>query len=250
MIYVPTPDEVVEAMCKLGKVGKDDVVYDIGCGDGRMVIQAVKKFGAKRGVGIDLSAERIKDCNANAKKAEVSDRVTFLQKDALTIKDFSEATVVLIYLSDYLNAALRPTLQKTLKPGAHIVSHRFLMGDWKPETTKVIRATDNDGEKDNFQDAPVDDQEEVTPADLRASRPCSSWGGTRFRHEGCTISVAGSPAGNAPRRRPPGGCHRDRTSILAGNAPTRRRFAALTPCNPPFTRPFAMNCTASSMRCR
>jgi predicted O-methyltransferase YrrM len=150
VIYVPTPNEVVESMCKLAKIGKDDVVYDIGCGDGRMVIHAVKHFGAKKGVGIDLLPERIKECKANAKQAGVDDRVTFLQKDALTIKDFSEATVVLIYLSNSLNEALRPTLQKTLKPGARIVSHRFLMGKWKPDKSDMIRAQNNSGKMEDF----------------------------------------------------------------------------------------------------
>jgi hypothetical protein len=150
VIFVPTPTEVVERMCKLAKITKDDVVYDIGCGDGRMVIHAVKKFGAKKGVGIDLLAERIKECNANAKKAKVTDKVKFLRKDALTIKDFSEATVVLIYLSNYLNEALRPTLQKTLKPGARIVSHRFKMGKWKPDKSETVYARYDSGERDTF----------------------------------------------------------------------------------------------------
>ena len=150
VIYVPTPNEVVVAMCKLGKIGKNDVVYDIGCGDGRMVIHAVKKFGAKKGVGIDLLPERIKECKVNAKKADVEDRVTFLQKNALSIKDFSEADVVLVYLSDRLNEALRPTLRKTLKPGARIVSHRFLMGNWAPDRTETIKAKDNYGRANEF----------------------------------------------------------------------------------------------------
>ena len=151
VIYYPTPIEVVDAMCKMGSIGKDDVVYDIGCGDGRLVIQAVKKFGAKKAVGIDISAERIRECNANAKLAGVADKVTFLEKDALTIKDFSEATVVLTYMSNPLNEALRPTLQKTLKPGSRIVSHRFRMGDWKPEETKVIKAKNNYGAVAEFE---------------------------------------------------------------------------------------------------
>ena len=151
VIYFPTPIEVVDAMCKLGEVGKDDVVYDIGCGDGRLVIQAVKKFGAKKAVGIDISAERIKECKANAEKAGVADKVTFLQKDALTIEDFSEATVVLTYMSDSLNERLRPTLQKTLKPGARVVSHRFRMGDWKPKETKSIKAKNNYGTETDYQ---------------------------------------------------------------------------------------------------
>jgi hypothetical protein len=150
VIYVPTPNAVVEAMCKLAKVGKDDVVYDIGCGDGRLVIAAVKKFGAKKGVGIDLLPERIAECKANARKAGVEDRVTFLQKDALTIKDFSEASVVLLYLSDALNEALRPALRKTLPPGARIVSHRFKMGDWMPEKTEEVEVPDDDGDLERF----------------------------------------------------------------------------------------------------
>ncbi len=151
VIYVPTPQPVVEAMCKLAKIGKGDVVYDIGCGDGRLVITAVKEFGAKKAIGIDISEERIKECRENAKKAGVADKVTFLHKDALTIKDFSEASVVLLYLSNPLNRALRPTLQKTLKPGSRVVSHRFTMGDWKPEKTEKLRAKDNDGDEDDFE---------------------------------------------------------------------------------------------------
>lgn len=151
VIYVPTPDAVVDAMCKLAKIGKDDVVYDIGCGDGRMVIQAVKKYGAKKAIGIDINEERIKECRENAKKAGVEDKVTFLHKDALTIKDFSEASVVLTYLSNPLMEALRPTLQKTMKENSRIVSHRFLMGDWKPEKTEKLRAKDLDGDEDDFE---------------------------------------------------------------------------------------------------
>jgi precorrin-6B methylase 2 len=150
VLYVPTPMEVVDEMCKLGKIGKGDVVYDVGCGDGRLVIHAVKKYGAKKAVGIDISEERIKESKENAKKAGVEDKVTFIKKDALMIKDFSEANVVLLYMSAALMEAIRPTLQKTMKPGARIVSHRFLMGDWKPEKTKTIRAKDNDGDEDEF----------------------------------------------------------------------------------------------------
>jgi hypothetical protein len=145
VIYVTTPMEVVEAMCKLAKVGKDDVVWDVGCGDGRLVIHAVKNHDAKKGLGIDLLPERIKECKANARLYKIEDRVSFLQKDALTIKDFSDASVVLLYLGDRLNLSLRPQLRKTLKPGARIVSHRFLMGDWKPDRTQTIRARDNKG---------------------------------------------------------------------------------------------------------
>jgi precorrin-6B methylase 2 len=152
VIYVPTPQPVVEEMCKLAKIGKDDVVYDIGCGDGRLVITAVKKFGAKKAVGIDISAQRIKECKENAKAAGVTDKVTFLHKDALTIKDFSEANVVLLYLTDRINEALKPTLRKTLKPGSRVVSHRFLMGDdWKPERTETVEAKNNRDDDDTYQ---------------------------------------------------------------------------------------------------
>src|SRR5262249_1178627 len=89
-IYYPTPTEVVEEMCRMGKVGKDDVVYDIGCGDGRMVITAAKKFGANKGVGIDINPELVTLCQKNAKEAGVGDKVEFKQGDALKIKDWSE----------------------------------------------------------------------------------------------------------------------------------------------------------------
>jgi uncharacterized protein (TIGR03000 family) len=135
VIYVPTPQEVVEAMCKLANVTKDDVVYDLGCGDGRMVITAVKDFGAKRGVGVDLDPERVKDSNANKEKAGVGDRVEFRQGDVLKIKDLADANVVLLYMGEDINLMLRPILQQTLKPGSRIVSHRFTMGDWKPAQT-------------------------------------------------------------------------------------------------------------------
>jgi uncharacterized protein (TIGR03000 family) len=136
--WVPTPEPVVEAMLKLARVGKDDVVYDLGCGDGRIVVTAVKDFGAKRGVGFDIDPERIKESKARAKMEKVEDKAEFRQENVLKIKDFSPATVVTLYMSDDLNEAVRPDLVKTLKPGSRIVSHRFLMGDWKPEQTKVI----------------------------------------------------------------------------------------------------------------
>jgi uncharacterized protein (TIGR03000 family) len=142
--YVPTPPEVVEEMLKLADIGKDDVVYDLGCGDGRIVITAVKDFKAKRGVGYDLDPARIAECKANLAEAKVGDKVEFRQGDVLEIKDFSPASVVTLYMSDDLNLALRPALQKTLKPGSRIVSHRFIMGDWKPD--KTIRVQDNLGE--------------------------------------------------------------------------------------------------------
>jgi uncharacterized protein (TIGR03000 family) len=140
--YVPTPQEVVDAMLKLGKAGKGDVVYDLGCGDGRIVITAVSKFGAKKGVGIDLDPERIKDSKENAKKEGVQGKVEFREGDVLKVEDLEQASLVCLYLADSLNEQLRPILQKRLKPGTRIVSHRFLMGDWKPEKTEEV---DKDG---------------------------------------------------------------------------------------------------------
>jgi SAM-dependent methyltransferase len=150
VIYVPTPMKVVREMCKLAAVKKGDVVYDIGCGDGRLVITAVKEFGAKKGVGIDLLADRVMQSKANAKKDGVADKITFLQKDALTIKDFSEADVVLLYMSDELNEKLLPALLKTMKKGSRIVSHRFRMGKWEPEKTVAVEAVDVNGREDLF----------------------------------------------------------------------------------------------------
>ncbi len=142
--YVPTPEDVVERMCKLGKVTKDDVVFDLGCGDGRIVITAVKDFKAKRGVGVDLDPERVRESVASAKEHGVSDRVTFREGDVLKIKDLSDATVVMLYMGEDINLRLRPILQKTLKPGARIVSHRFSMGDWKPDKSETFVGEDGE----------------------------------------------------------------------------------------------------------
>jgi SAM-dependent methyltransferase len=134
--YVPTPETVVDAMLKMAEVGKTDVVYDLGCGDGRIVIAAAQKYGA-RGVGYDIDPERIKESNENAKKAGVSDRVKFAVQD-LFEADFREATVVTLYLLPQVNLRLRPKLLAELKPGTRIVSHAFDMGDWKPDKTAEV----------------------------------------------------------------------------------------------------------------
>ena len=132
VIYVPTPQEVVEAMLQVANVTKDDIVYDLGCGDGRIPVTAAKKYGA-RGVGIDIDPQRIKEANENAKAAGVTGKVQFLNQD-LFESDFSDATVVTLYLLPGLNEKLAPQLKKQLKPGARIVSHAFLMGDtWPPD---------------------------------------------------------------------------------------------------------------------
>jgi uncharacterized protein (TIGR03000 family) len=137
--YIATPMPVVEAMLKLAKVGKDDVVYDLGCGDGRIVVTAVSKYGASKGVGVDIDPERIKDSQRTAKQAGVTEKVDFRREDVLKVKDLDKATVVCLYLGDDLNVQLRPILQKVLKPGTRVVSHRFTMGDWKPDKTDTVK---------------------------------------------------------------------------------------------------------------
>ena len=134
VVYVPTPAETVDAMLKVAKVGKEDVVYDLGSGDGRIPIMAVQKYNAARAVGIDINPDRIKEAQANHKAAGVGDRVRFLNED-LFQADISEATVVTLYLLPSLNLKLLPKLLSELKPGTRIVSHAFDMGSWKPQQT-------------------------------------------------------------------------------------------------------------------
>jgi SAM-dependent methyltransferase len=130
--YVPTPQPVVDRMLEMAAVTKDDVVYDLGCGDGRMVIAAAKKFGT-RGVGVDLDPARIREARANAKQAGVEGLVTFKVAD-LFETDIREATVVMLYLLPNLNRRLRPKLFAELRPGARVVSHDWDMGrDWPPD---------------------------------------------------------------------------------------------------------------------
>lgn len=136
VVYVPTPPQVVDEMLRLANVQANDLVYDLGSGDGRIVITAAQKRGA-RGIGIDINPERIREANANAEKAGVTDRVEFRQQD-LFQTDFSDATVVTLYLLPELNVKLRPRLLSQLKPGTRIVSHAFDMGEWKPEQVVEI----------------------------------------------------------------------------------------------------------------
>jgi SAM-dependent methyltransferase len=131
VIYVPTPPEVVDAMLKVANVTADDVVYDLGSGDGRIPIAAAQKYGA-RGVGIDINPERIAEANANATQAGVTEKVRFMLADLFTT-DISEATVVTLYLLPSLNQKLYPKLIAELRPGTRVVSHAFDMGDWEPE---------------------------------------------------------------------------------------------------------------------
>jgi hypothetical protein len=140
--YVPTPQEVVERMLALAKVTASDYVIDLGSGDGRIVITAAKKFGA-RGFGVDIDPQRVAESNENARKAGVADRVTFYQRD-LFETDLGEATVITMYLLPRVNLALRPRLLE-LKPGTRIVSHDFSMEDWQPDAHVVVDAKDKYG---------------------------------------------------------------------------------------------------------
>ena len=133
--YEPSPPHVVRAMLELAGVGPGDVVYDLGSGDGRIVIAAAKDFGA-RGVGIDIDPARIAEANANAVRAGVTDRVKFIEGD-LFQSDFSGATVVTLFLWPHINLKLRPQLV-ALKPGTRIVSYVHDMGDWKPDRTVKV----------------------------------------------------------------------------------------------------------------
>lgn len=135
--YVPTPNEVVTQMLQIANVKKGDVLYDLGSGDGRIVITAAQKYGT-RGVGIDINPERISEANANARAAKVTDLVQFRQQD-LFKTDLSEATVVTLYLLPDINVKLRPQLFRQLKPGTRIVSHDFDMGEWKPERVVQVQ---------------------------------------------------------------------------------------------------------------
>jgi ribosomal protein L11 methylase PrmA len=131
VIFVPTPQEVVEDMLRLANVQKGDVLYDLGSGDGRIAITAARKYGIKA-TGIDIDPERIREANENAKKAGVTNLVQFRQENLFTA-DFRDATVITLYLLPDLNVKLRPKLWNELKPGTRIVSHQFEMGGWKPE---------------------------------------------------------------------------------------------------------------------
>ena len=131
--YVPTTEAVVEKMLEMAKVGPNDIVYDLGSGDGRIVITAAKKYGA-RGLGVDIDPERVKEAKENAQAAKVTDKVQFKEGNLFDV-DLSPATVVTLYLLPDVNLKLRPKLLSELKPGTRVVSHNYHMGDWKPEQT-------------------------------------------------------------------------------------------------------------------
>jgi SAM-dependent methyltransferase len=148
--YVPTHQQVVEAMLKLANVKEGETVYDLGCGDGRIVITAVGQFKAKRGLGIDFNPARLKDCEKSVAEAiekkklttEQAKNLTFKQGDVLKMKpeEFKDVDVVTLYLLPEVNLRLKPVLQKGLKPGSRIVSHDFDMGDWKADKEENVQA--------------------------------------------------------------------------------------------------------------
>jgi len=139
--YVPTTDDAVAAMLKLADIKSTDVVYDLGCGDGRIVIAAAKKFGS-RGVGVDIDPARIREAKENAKKAGVENLVRFEEND-LFKTDIHDANVVMLFLLNSVNLKLRPKLLAELKPGTRVVSNTFDMGDWKPDKEVAVEGTDN-----------------------------------------------------------------------------------------------------------
>ena len=142
--YVPTHEKVVTAMLKLASVKEGETVYDLGCGDGRIVIAAVKEFKAKKGLGIDFNPERLKDCEAAVKEAKLTETqtkaLTFKHGDVLKMKpeDFKDVDVVTLYLLPSVNDALQPILKKGLKPGARVVSHDFKMTDWPADKEEKV----------------------------------------------------------------------------------------------------------------
>ena len=134
--YVPTPEPVVAKMIELAKVTPADVAYDFGCGDGRLVIAAVKA-GAKQGLGVDIDPQRIKEANENAQQAGVTDKVKFVIEDLFKM-DFKGATVLTMYLLPSVNMKLRPKILEEMKPGSRVVSHAFDMEDWEPEQEVTV----------------------------------------------------------------------------------------------------------------
>jgi 16S rRNA G966 N2-methylase RsmD len=136
--YEPTPMDVVQAMLELGAVGREDLVADLGCGDGRIVIEAVRRYGAS-GLCVDIDPQRIAEARANAQAAGLAERIRFLNQDIFAT-ELRGVTVVMLFLSPQFNLALRPKLERELAPGARVVSHWHNMGDWKPQRTLRVRS--------------------------------------------------------------------------------------------------------------
>lgn len=143
--YVPTPMDVAEKMLELAEVDSHDVLYDLGCGDGRIVVMAAKKYGA-RGVGIDIDPKRIQECRSNAKKAGVENLVEFREQDVI-LADFSEATVVALYLLTSANLVLRPLLEEQLEPGTRVITHDYKIPGWDEKEVNIVTLKSQDGAK-------------------------------------------------------------------------------------------------------
>jgi len=169
--YVPTPPEVVDEMLRLAGVKAGDILYDLGCGDGRIVIAAAKRFGIKA-VGIDIDPVRITESNENAETAGVTGKVRFIQQN-LFEADFRDATVVTMYLLTSVNRRLRPKLLAELKPGTRLVSHSFDMGDWRPDQTSVVTTSCDEQRDVHFW---------VVPANLTGRWEWDLADGPRNRH--------------------------------------------------------------------
>jgi uncharacterized protein (TIGR03000 family) len=148
--WVPTPKVVVKDMCELAKVTKDDVVMDPGCGDAIMIITAVQDFKAKRGIGTDFDPKKVVESQENVEKAGLKDKISVKEANALKLgaDDLKDVTVVMLYMGNELNIRLRPILWEHLKPGARIVSHRFIMGDWKPDNSITVNREGDYGVED------------------------------------------------------------------------------------------------------
>jgi SAM-dependent methyltransferase len=181
--YWPTPQAVVDRMLDMARVTKNDVVYDLGCGDGRIVVSAAKQYGA-RAVGVDIDPVRVQEALARVKAARVEELVTIRQED-LFKTDLTGASVVALYLNDKANLALMPTLKKSLKPGSRVVSQTWDMGEWKPDRTIIVDGIDEkentkhkytlylwiigkaEGEKDNTSVKGVDADERLPAVQIR-----------------------------------------------------------------------------------
>lgn len=141
VIYVPTPADVAQEMVELAGITRSDVVYEPGCGDARITIAAIRA-GAQRAICIDIDATRAEESRANVKKAGLAGRIDVRLGDALDVKDLSDVSVVLLYMGDHFDMLIRPVLWRDLKVGSRIVSHRFTMGDWKPDRTITVDSAD------------------------------------------------------------------------------------------------------------
>jgi uncharacterized protein (TIGR03000 family) len=148
--WVPTPKVVVDDMCKLANVTEKDTVMDPGCGDGIMILTAVKDFKAKAGIGIDYDPKKAAETKENIEKAKLDDKIKVRHGNALELgeKDLKDVTVVMLYMGDELNIRLRPALFNHLQPGARVVSHRFIMGDWAPDKTITVTREGDYGVED------------------------------------------------------------------------------------------------------